>query len=79
MINFKENKIIKFSIPIVMIILSFFARIIDSNIYSVVLVSLWLFFINMLLKKKINRKIYIFINIYNKFSKLIIYKCENLK
>ena len=45
MINFKENKIIKFSIPIVMIILSFFARIIDSNIYSVVLVSLWLFFI----------------------------------
>ena len=64
MINFKENKIIKFSIPIVMIILSFFARIIDSNIYSVVLVSLWLFFINMVLKKKINRKIYIFINIY---------------
>lgn len=64
MTDFNINKIIKFSIPVIMVILSCFARVIDSNVFSTILISLWIFLINRIFKNKVNRKIYMFINIY---------------
>ncbi|EGT3617795.1 hypothetical protein FHH43_16515, partial [Clostridium perfringens] len=64
MTDFNRDKIIKFSIPTIMIILSLFARIIGSNVYSIIMVSLWMFLINRIFKNKVGKKIYMFVNIY---------------